>query len=74
MDIAISITSINKDVFEVGVHAADVSYFVKPNSAIDKEARDRALLVRLVDKTIPMLPDTLHKNLCSFRAGRKRSG
>lgn len=72
MDVAISITSISKDVYEVGVHAADVSYFVKPKSTIDKEARDRALLVRLVNKTIPMLPDTLHKNLCSFRAGRKR--
>lgn len=72
MDVAISIAHLNQDVYEVGVHAADVSYFVKQGSAIDKEARDRALLVRLEDKAIPMLPDTLHKNLCSFRAGRKR--
>lgn len=72
MDVAVSVTKIGKDIFEIGVHAADVSYFVRPKTAVDKEARDRGLLVRLVDRTIPMLPETLHKNLCSFRAGRKR--
>jgi ribonuclease R len=72
MDVAVSVTKIGKDIFEIGVHAADVGYFVRPKTAVDKEARDRGLLVRLVDRTIPMLPETLHKNLCSFRAGRKR--
>ncbi|CAO3664422.1 unnamed protein product [Umbelopsis ramanniana] len=74
MDVAVSVTKIGKDIFEIGVHAADVGYFVRPKTAVDKEARDRGLLVRLVDRTIPMLPETLHKNLCSFRAGRKRLG
>ena len=51
---------------EVGVHIADVSYFVKPGTAIDAEAYERATSVYLVDRTIPMLPERLCNDLCSL--------
>ncbi len=51
---------------EVGVHIADVSFFVRPGTAIDNEAQERATSVYLVDRTIPMLPEVLSNNLCSL--------
>ncbi|GBP37964.1 Exosome complex exonuclease RRP44 [Eumeta japonica] len=58
--------------FEVGVHIADVTYFVRPNTALDKEAALRSTTVYLVDKRIDMVPDLLSSNLCSLRGGEER--
>ncbi|XP_049870396.1 exosome complex exonuclease RRP44 [Pectinophora gossypiella] len=58
--------------FEVGVHIADVTYFVRPDTALDKEAASRSTTVYLVDKRIDMVPDLLSSNLCSLRGGEER--
>lgn len=57
---------------EVGVHIADVSHFIRPGTAIDKEAALRATTVYLVDKRIDMVPELLSSNLCSLRGGEER--
>ncbi|PCJ82000.1 MAG: ribonuclease R [Bacteroidetes bacterium] len=66
-DDALSLKKLENGNFEVGVHIADVSYYVKPGSAIDAEATQRATSVYLVDRTIPMLPEVLSNDLCSLR-------
>jgi len=66
-DDALSIRKLKNGNWEVGVHIADVTYYVKPGSIIDKEAYDRATSIYLVDRTIPMLPEMLSNNLCSLR-------
>lgn len=65
-DDALSVRKLDNGNFEIGVHIADVSFFVKPGTAIDDEARARATSVYLVDRTIPMLPEVLSNNLCSL--------
>lgn len=65
-DDALSIRKLDNGNVEVGVHIADVSFFVKPGSALDREGRERATSVYLVDRTIPMLPEILSNNLCSL--------
>lgn len=67
-DDALSFRTLPDGQVEVGVHIADVSHFVKPGSAIDQEAYDRATSVYLVDRTIAMLPERLSNDLCSLRA------
>ena len=57
---------------EVGVHIADVSHFVRPNTALDLEASNRGTTVYLADKRIDMVPDLLSSNLCSLRGGEER--
>ena len=66
-DDAISIRKLENSLWEVGVHIADVSYYVTPGSIIDREAYKRATSIYLVDRTIPMLPERLCNNLCSLR-------
>lgn len=72
LDDALHIKKIGDNLWEVGVHIADVSYFVKPNTPVDKEASARATSVYLVQKVIPMLPHTLCENLCSLHPGVDR--
>lgn len=66
-DDALSLRELSNGNLEVGVHIADVSYFVTPGSAIDAEAYSRATSIYLVDRTIPMLPEKLCNDLCSLK-------
>ena len=66
-DDAISFRKLENGNYEVGVHIADVSYYVKPGSPVDKEAQERGTSVYLVDRTVPMLPEKLCNKLCSLR-------
>jgi len=65
-DDAISFQDLGNNRYEIGVHIADVSYFVTPNTKLDKESEKRGLSVYLVDRTIPMLPEILSNDLCSL--------
>lgn len=71
-DDAISLKELDNGNVEVGIHIADVSYFVTPGSLIDKEAFKRGTSVYLVDRTIPMLPPQLSEDLCSLRPNEDR--
>lgn len=65
-DDAISLQRMEDGNYKIGIHIADVSHFVQPDTAIDREARRRAFSVYLVDRTIPMLPPILSNDLCSL--------
>lgn len=65
-DDALSYEDLGGGIIRVGVHIADVSHFVRPNTALDKEARARSFSTYLVDRTIPMLPEVLSNELCSL--------
>ncbi|HET6255934.1 MAG TPA: ribonuclease R [Puia sp.] len=66
-DDAISIRAIDNGQLEIGVHIADVSYYVEPDTALDKEAYERATSVYLPDRVNPMLPERISNELCSLR-------
>ena len=71
-DDALSFRKLQNGNYEVGVHIADVSWYVTPGSAVDKEARERGTSVYLVDRTVPMLPEKLCNKLCSLRPGEDK--
>lgn len=71
-DDALHIKKLDNGNFEIGVHIADVSHYVTPGSALDKEAYDRATSVYLVDRTIPMLPEVLSNDLCSLNPNTEK--
>jgi ribonuclease R len=65
-DDAISFKIIGKDLYEIGIHIADVSHYVKSGSKLDLDAQKKGTSVYLVDRTIPMLPEILSNDLCSL--------
>jgi len=71
-DDALSFRKLGNGNYEVGVHIADVSYYVKPGTPVDKEARGRGTSVYLVDRTVPMLPEKLCNKLCSLRQDEEK--
>ena len=66
-DDALSLKKLNSGNWEVGIHIADVSFYVKPGTATDKEAFERGTSIYLVDRVIPMLPEKLSNEICSLR-------
>jgi ribonuclease R len=66
-DDALSFKLLPNGNFEIGIHIADVSYYIPENSKLDEEALRRATSVYLVDRTIPMLPEKLSNGVCSLR-------
>jgi ribonuclease R len=66
-DDALSLRKLNNGHYEVGIHIADVTHYVRPNTVLEKEANERATSVYLVDRTIPMLPEKISNELCSLR-------
>ena len=71
-DDALSARRLDNGNWEVGVHIADVTHYVKTDGVIDKEAQSRATSVYLVDRTIPMLPERLCNQICSLRPDEEK--
>lgn len=71
-DDALSFKKLDNGNYEIGIHIADVSYYVQPGSVVDEEARARGTSVYLVDRTVPMLPEKLCNKLCSLRPHERK--
>ncbi|MCS7188992.1 MAG: ribonuclease R [Bacteroidia bacterium] len=71
-DDALSFRELDNRIYEVGIHIADVSYYVRPDTGLDREAFLRGTSIYLVDRTIPMLPERLSADLCSLRPHEDR--
>lgn len=71
-DDALSLRKLPNGNWEVGVHIADVTHYVRPGTLVDKEAQERATSVYLVDRTVPMLPEKLSNKLCSLRPDEEK--
>jgi len=71
-DDALSLSQLDNGNWEVGVHIADVTYYVKPGSLTDGEAQQRATSVYLVDRVVPMLPERLSNHICSLNPGEDK--
>lgn len=71
-DDALSIQQLENGNWEIGVHIADVSHYVKPGTLLDKEAVERGTSVYLVDRVVPMLPEILSNNVCSLRPNEEK--
>ena len=71
-DDALSFRKLESGNYEVGVHIADVTHYVRPGSVVDEEARSRGTSVYLVDRTVPMLPEKLCNKLCSLRPNEEK--
>lgn len=71
-DDALSFKKLDNGNFEVGIHIADVSHYVKPGTILDDEAYERATSVYLVDRVVPMLPEVLSNNACSLRPNEEK--
>lgn len=72
LDDGIHVKELDDSTVELGVHVADVAHFVKPNSPLDREAKKRGTAVYLVQRAVPMLPDTITRGPCSLQAGQTR--
>ncbi|MDP4207307.1 MAG: ribonuclease R [Bacteroidota bacterium] len=71
-DDALSLCKLDNGNWEVGVHIADVSHYIKPGSVLDEEALNRATSVYLVDRVVPMLPERLSNQICSLRPNEEK--
>lgn len=71
-DDAVSLRKLDNGLWEVGVHIADVTHYVRPGTIIDREGESRATSVYLVDRTIPMLPEHLSNGICSLRPNEEK--
>ncbi|NNL83972.1 MAG: ribonuclease R [Winogradskyella sp.] len=71
-DDALSFKVLDNGLYEIGIHIADVSHYVKPDTVLDDEAYERATSVYLVDRVVPMLPEVLSNNACSLRPNEEK--
>ncbi len=71
-DDALSFEQLGNGNYEIGIHIADVSHYVREGDTIDKEAQERGTSIYLVDRVIPMLPEVLSNDLCSLRPNEDR--